>query len=90
MKVVICDDCIRDLHNVEKLLEKYRESVAGIRFEIEKFSDACILYDRISEGKLADIYVLDMIMSERSGIDIGSLLRRVGSEGGHYLSYFLG
>ena len=81
MKVVICDDCIRDLHNVEKLLEKYRESVAGIRFEIEKFSDACILYDRISEGKLADIYVLDMIMSERSGIDIGSLLRRVGSEG---------
>lgn len=81
MKVVICDDCIRDLHNVEKLLEKYRESVAGIHFETEKFSDACILYDRISAGELADIYVLDMIMSERSGIDIGSLLRSVGSKG---------
>lgn len=81
MKVVICDDCLRDLQNVEKLLEMYKESVAGIRFEIEKFSDACILYDRISEGELADIYILDMIMSEKSGIDIGSLLRSVGSKG---------
>lgn len=81
MKVVICDDCIRDLQNVEKLLKMYKESVAGIHFEVEKFSDACILYDRISEGELADIYVLDMIMSERSGIDLGSLLRTVGSKG---------
>ncbi len=81
MKVVICDDCIRDLQNVEKLLEKYKGSNAGIRFELEKFSDACILYERISRGELADIYVLDMIMSEKTGIDIGSLLRTVGSKG---------
>lgn len=78
MKVVICDDCIRDLQNVEKLLEMYM--AAGIRLEIESFSDACILYDRISRGELADVYVLDMIMSEKSGIDIGSLLRTVGSK----------
>lgn len=78
MKVVICDDCIRDLQNVEKLLETYMN--AGIRLEVESYADACILYERISRGELADIYVLDMIMSEKTGIDIGSLLREVGSK----------
>lgn len=80
MKVVICDDCVRDLHNIECLLEKYVASVQDPGIEVGKFQDAAELYDRISEGERADIYILDMIMSEKSGIDIGSLLRSVGSD----------
>lgn len=81
MKVVICDDCVEDLQYIEGLLQKYRESVPDIDLVIGIFPDAAGLYDRISEGERADIYILDMIMSEKSGIDIGSLIRKVGSEG---------
>lgn len=81
MKVVICDDSIEDMLKIEKLVIKYKEMEPGRDFELEKFSDAALLYQRILEGELADIYILDMIMPSRSGIDIGSLLRSPGRGG---------
>lgn len=81
MKIVICDDCVKDLQHLEWLMQKYRDTAAGVHFEVEKFSDACCLYDRISQGELADIYILDMIMSEKTGIEIGSLIRQNGGGG---------
>lgn len=81
MKVVICDDSIEDLLKIDRLMRKYQELGPGRDFELEKFSDAALLYRRIREGELADIYVLDMIMPTRSGIDIGSLIRSPGRGG---------
>ncbi len=81
MKIVICDDCVKDLQRLERLLEKYRDTAAGIHFQVEEFVDACTLYDRILQGELADIYILDMIMSEKTGIEIGSLIRKMGGGG---------
>lgn len=81
MKIVICDDCVKDLQHLERLIQKYRSTALGIHFEVEKFSDACFLYDRISQGDQADIYILDMIMSEKTGIEIGSLIRQTGGGG---------
>lgn len=42
--------------------------------------DAAVLYDRIQEGEQAEIYILDMIMAKRTGIDLGSLIRKVGGD----------
>lgn len=81
MRVVVCDDCVKDLQHIERLLEKYKEMAAGIRFEVEKYTDARSLYERISQGLAADIYILDMIMSEKTGIDIGSMIRQTGGGG---------
>lgn len=78
MKVVICDDSIKDLLEIERLAQRYGELHPGRDFELEKFSDASELYRRILEGELADIYILDMIMPQRTGIDIGSQIRRFG------------
>lgn len=81
MKVVICDDNIQDLAGIKNLLIKYREYCPKADFEVEKFSDAVKLSDKIQKNELADIYVLDMIMSEKTGIDIGNQIRRTGSGG---------
>ena len=81
MKIVICDDCVKDLQRLERLLQKYRDTAAGIHFEVEDFTDACRLYERILQGDQADIYLLDMIMSEKNGIEIGSLIRQNGGGG---------
>ncbi|MCI9446319.1 MAG: response regulator transcription factor [Lachnospiraceae bacterium] len=81
MKIVVCDDCVKDLQQIERLLKKYMEMAAGIRFDVEKYTDACALYEEISQGRAADVYILDMIMSEKTGIDIGSVIRQTGSGG---------
>ena len=81
MKVVVCDDCIEDLQTIEILLEQYKESASDISFTVEKYLDATVLYNKILAGRRADIYILDMIMSDRTGLDIGSLIRKAGSDG---------
>ncbi len=78
MKIVICDDSIEYLSRIEKLLLKYKETYSNIDFEIEKYSDASRLFDKIKKDELADIYILDMIMSCKSGIDIGNKIRETG------------
>lgn len=80
MKIVVCDDSIEDLAEIERLLTKYKETNTNTMLEVEQFSDAVKLYQEIQKKKLADIYILDMIMSEKTGIDIGTLIRSFGKE----------
>ena len=80
MKITICDDSIKDLLHTEKLLIKYKSLHPDKEFELEKFSDPSRLYQKISTGKLTDIYILDMLMPRRTGIDIGNLIRMSGCE----------
>ena len=75
MKIVVCDDSIEDLTEIERLLTKYKEINSNTNLEVEQFSHAAKLYQKIQEKELADIYILDMIMSEKTGIDIGTLIR---------------
>lgn len=80
MKIVICDDCIEDIRQIEKLLNKYLKLHSREDIVCERYLDASQLYHRIQEGDLADIYILDMIMDEKNGIDIGNQVRKVGQE----------
>lgn len=80
MKIAVCDDSIEDLLAIEKLLLKYKVMYPGRGFEMEKYTDPSLLYQMISEGKLADIYILDMLMPERTGIELGNQIRRSGGE----------
>lgn len=80
MKVAICDDSIEDLMTIEHILTTYRDKNPKVSLEIEKFSDARQLYARIQKNELADLYILDMLMPEKSGIDLGNEIRRYGSE----------
>ncbi|MCM1257657.1 MAG: LytTR family DNA-binding domain-containing protein [Roseburia sp.] len=80
MTVVVCDDSIEDLTELERLLTKYRETNPNTKFEIKPFYEAVELYQKIQEKNFADIYILDMIMSEKTGIDIGTLIRKSGKE----------
>lgn len=80
MKVTICDDSIEDLRKIEKLLQKYIDLNNSAHFEITKYSDPGKLTQDISNRQFADIYILDMIMSNQTGIDIGRQLRKTGCQ----------
>lgn len=75
IKIVVCDDSMEDLEEIKGLLAKYMERNKTIQFETEYFTDSTKLYHQIQAKSQGDIYILDMIMSERTGIDIGTLIR---------------
>lgn len=76
MKLVICDDNLKDLNELESLLIKYGNHRSDICFEIEKFSDASTLLHKLQHSEAADIYILDIIMSQITGIDLGNEIRK--------------
>ncbi len=76
MKIVICDDSMKDIKNIEKLLEQYKKSCSGTEFEVEKFTDSVELKNMIWKKEFADIYILDIMMSNMTGIDLGSEIRK--------------
>lgn len=76
MKIVICDDSIEDLIKIEKILRKYTDFYVGTEFVIEKYSIPVKLYEQIGRKELADIFILDMLMAEKTGIDIASQVRK--------------
>jgi len=79
MKIVICDDSIEDLLKIEKMLLKYQKIYPGTEFEVEKYSDPYRLYRILEKRDLAEIYILDMIMPQKTGIDLGNQIRKAGS-----------
>lgn len=80
MEITICDDSIKDLLDIEKILLKYKNQYPNKDFKLEKYSDPSRLYHKITKGELSDIYILDMLMPIRTGIDLGWQIRMAGSE----------
>lgn len=60
MKITVCDDSIKDLLEIDKLLAKYKLFHPDNDFKLEKISDPSRLYQMISEGNLTDIYILEI------------------------------
>lgn len=81
MKIVLCDDNLQDLLKIEELVLKYKILCPGRDIELEKYSDPSELYENISKGNFADIYILDMLMQELTGIDLGNQIRKMKSDG---------
>ncbi len=79
MKITLCDDSIRDMAAIEILLGKYKGQCPQADFEVEKFTDPTLLLNQIQGKNIADIYILDIIMSGTSGIEIGNQLKSLGS-----------
>ena len=68
---------MEDLEKIKRLLTKYIENNDKIQFEAEYYLYSAELYRRIQARALGDIYILDMIMDGKTGIDIGALIRSI-------------
>lgn len=74
MKITICDDEMREVKNTKELLDQYLLTKPGLSATVEVSQNSSKLYDDINAGEESDIYILDVMMPGRSGIEIGKLL----------------
>lgn len=79
-KIAICDDEKEMLERTERLLQKYQSRRDYIEMQIKPFRSSFLLEEKITEGTRYDLYILDMVMPERTGIDLGKLIREYDSD----------
>lgn len=78
MKIMLCDDDTEDLQDMEGLVKRYwqRRGLPVPEIYLTQSSSELIL--RIKEGEYYDIYLLDIMMAERDGIDVARAVREAG------------
>ena len=84
LRIAICDDEEKHLGQTAALLDAYLQSGPGLDGQIETFRSGGALLARAEKAGGFDLYVLDILMPELSGIDTGRRLRALG-EGGEII-----
>ncbi|MBI9010327.1 MAG: response regulator transcription factor [Tenericutes bacterium] len=78
LHITICDDSKEEIENILKLLEGF--SFKKEEISINTFNSSMDLIKSIENGKMSDIYLLDIVMPGLSGIDIGTIIRQKKGE----------
>lgn len=60
------------------MVDRYLQCRPGVAAKVEVFLSGAALLNRAEETGGFDLYILDILMPEQSGIDIGRRLRRMG------------
>lgn len=81
LRIAICDDEEKQLNETAALLNAYLQCRPSLKGEVETFRSGGALLTKVEETGGFDLYVLDILMPELSGIDTGRRLRGMG-EGG--------
>lgn len=79
MKIAICDDEKKCLENALSAAEKYSKQRKSI--DIEAFSHAEDLISACEKTGGYDIYILDVVMPDMNGIQLGEKLRELDLDG---------
>lgn len=81
LKIIMCDDDMKDLQMLTEMVERYRNRHYEQTFVCEKTESASWLLDRLKQGERFDIYILDIMMEEQDGISLGRKIREYSPRG---------
>lgn len=81
LRIALCDDEENQLNQAAAMLNAYLISRPDLSGQVELFHGGSTLLARMEEAGGFDLYVLDILMPELSGIDTGRRLRALGDGG---------
>lgn len=81
MRIAVCEDEKSHLEKIMNLVREYSVIRPDAAFTLSAFSSANELLNFVDEHSSFDLYILDIIMPEMSGIQLGAALRNRGDEG---------
>lgn len=80
-KIAICDDDIEERERGAALVEEYIRERPSLTASLTRFENGRALLDAADQGKEYDLYLLDVIMPDLNGIEVGKALREKGQIG---------
>ncbi len=80
IQLAICDDDKRDLTRTVELIKEWLYEPNKPEIKIRKFASPFLLLDAVSGGEAFDIFLLDILMPEMSGISLGEQLSNLLAE----------
>lgn len=75
LRFALCDNEEKQLNQAAAMLNAYFSSRPDLSGQVETFRSGSPLLARVEEAGGFDLYVLDILMPELSGIDTGRRLR---------------
>ena len=81
LRLALCDDDPQQRASVGALLQEYAALRPALAAKLSIFSSSWELLADEEEGACFDLYVLDVVMPEVSGIELGVKLRELGRSG---------
>lgn len=81
LKIALCDDEAEQRAVTGELLQEYIKGRPALSARLSIFSSGREVLSAVEDSGGFDIYVLDIVMPELSGIELGGRLRELGSEG---------
>lgn len=76
VRIAICDDNPQELEKTYSYIEEYRKSKVGWDFTVHKFNNGYSLLDYIDINGSYDVYILDIVMPEIDGIELGAQINK--------------
>lgn len=86
IKMALCDDNTGDIDSIKPLAGRFASEHTDIPMRLSVFSSAAELLEHIEENSGFDLYLLDVMMPEISGMQLAEVLR---SRGDHAEIVFL-
>lgn len=81
LRIAVCDDETQELKQTEAMLNAYFQAHPQLKGQVTAYRDGrTLLAQRETHGNF-DLYVLDILMPEFSGIETGRRLRALGDQG---------
>ena len=81
LRIALCDDEEKQLNHSAAMLNTHLSSRPDLSGQVETFRNGSVLLARAEKAGGFDLYVLDILMPELSGIDTGRRLRALGDGG---------
>lgn len=81
MRIAICDDAELHLVRLKQILNEYIAQHNELDIAIFSFSNGKDLFNKAEDIGGFDIYLLDVMMPEMNGIELGIKLRQAGYDG---------
>jgi DNA-binding LytR/AlgR family response regulator len=80
LKIAVCDDQEMELKILELHLDRYQQLRQCGAFEVRWYTSSAELVKQLQAGEHYDLFILDMMMPEYNGVEVGRAIRDSGLE----------
>ncbi len=78
IEIALCDDCAEDIEAVRSLAERFSSEHKDLPMRLSLFTSAAELLENIENDSGFDLYILDVLMPEVSGMQLAEAIRGRG------------